>query len=144
MLAPGELWPVPLSPAEPQPADGSLLPSSSPGGPPLPPPHLPTGAPKCRAETPRPPAPCPVQLGADWLWVLSEGVKVTQSCPTLDDPMDCSPPASSVHGILQARIQEWVAFPFSRGSSQPRDPTQVSRLVGGFFSRGATEEAPGS
>ena len=43
-------------------------------------------------------------------------VKVTQSCPTLSDPMD-----STVHGIFQARILEWVAFPFSRGSSQPRD-----------------------
>ena len=42
---------------------------------------------------------------------------VTQSCPTLCDPMDCSPPGSSVHGILQARILEWVAIPFSRGSS---------------------------
>ena len=46
-------------------------------------------------------------------------VKVTQSCLTLCDPMDCSPPGSSVHGISQARILEWVAFPFSRGSSQP-------------------------
>ena len=44
-------------------------------------------------------------------------VLVTQSCPTLCDPMDCSPPDSSVHGILQARILEWVAIPFSRGSS---------------------------
>ena len=49
-----------------------------------------------------------------------------QLCPTLCDPMDCSPPGSSVHGILQARILEWVAIPFSRGSSQPRDQTQVS------------------
>ena len=46
-------------------------------------------------------------------------VKVTQSCLTLCDPMDCSQPGSSVHGISQARILEWVAFPFSRGSSQP-------------------------
>ena len=46
---------------------------------------------------------------------------VTQSCPTLCDPMDCSPPGSSVHGISQARIQEWVAISFSRGSSQPKD-----------------------
>ena len=44
-----------------------------------------------------------------------------QSCLTLCDPMDCSPPGSSVHGIIPARIQEWVAIPFSRGSSQPRD-----------------------
>ena len=54
-------------------------------------------------------------------------VKVTL-CPTLCDPMD-----STVHGILQVRIPEWVAFPFSRESSQPRDQTQVSRIVGGFF-----------
>ena len=46
---------------------------------------------------------------------------VAQSSLTLCDPMDCSPPDSSVHGILQARILEWVAIPFSRGSSQPRD-----------------------
>ena len=58
---------------------------------------------------------------------------VTQSCPTLCDPMDCSPPGSSVHGILQARILEWLAIPFSRGSSQPRDQTQVSCIAGGFF-----------
>ena len=55
-------------------------------------------------------------------------VKVAQSCPTLCDPMDCI-----VHGILQARILEWVAFPFSRGSSPPRDRTQVSRIAGRFF-----------
>ena len=53
-------------------------------------------------------------------------VKVTQWCPTLCYPMDYT-----VHGILQARILEWVAFPFSRGSSQPRDRTQVSRIAGG-------------
>ena len=48
---------------------------------------------------------------------------VTQSCPALCDPVDCSSPGSSVHGILQARILQWVAIPFSRGSSQPRDGT---------------------
>ena len=52
--------------------------------------------------------------------------KSPQLCPTLCDPMDCSPPGSSVHGILQARILEWVAIPFSRGSSQARDQTCVS------------------
>ena len=62
-------------------------------------------------------------------------VKVTQSCLTLCDPMDCT-----VHGILQARILEWVAFPFSRGSSQPRDQTQVSHIAGGFFTIWATRE----
>ena len=54
-------------------------------------------------------------------------VKVAQ-CPTLCDPMDYT-----AHGILQARILEWVAILFSRGSSQPRDRTQVSHLAGGFF-----------
>ena len=48
-----------------------------------------------------------------------------QSCPTLCNPIDCSLPGSSVHGILQARVLEWVALPSSRGSSQPRDQTQV-------------------
>ena len=45
--------------------------------------------------------------------------KLLQSCPTLCDPMDCSPPGSSVHGILQARVLEWAAMPSSRGSSKP-------------------------
>ena len=53
---------------------------------------------------------------------------VAQLCSTLCDPMDYSSPGSSVHGILQARILEWVAMPFSRGSIQPRDGTQVSRM----------------
>ena len=52
--------------------------------------------------------------------------KSLQSYPTLCDPRDCSPPGSSLHGILQARILEWVAMPSSRGSSQPRDRTHVS------------------
>ena len=47
--------------------------------------------------------------------------------------MDCGPPGSSVHGILQARILEWVAIPFSRGSSQPRDRAQIFCLAGRFF-----------
>ena len=51
---------------------------------------------------------------------------VTQSCPTLCDPMDCSSPGSSVHGILQARILEWVAISFFQGSSRPRDRTLIS------------------
>ena len=58
---------------------------------------------------------------------------VIQLCLTLCNPMDCNLPGSSVHGILQARILEWVAMPFSRGSSQPRDPTQVSHIAGRFF-----------
>ena len=60
-------------------------------------------------------------------------VLVTQLCLTLCDPLDCSPPGSSVYGILQARILEWVAIPFSRGSSWPRDPTQVSCIAGRFW-----------
>ena len=60
--------------------------------------------------------------------------KSLQSCPTLCDPMDCSPPGSSVHGILQVRILKWVAMPSSRGTSQPRD--HVSCIAGGFFTPG--------
>ena len=60
-------------------------------------------------------------------------VLVAQSYPTLCDPMDCNPPGSSVHEIFQARILEWVAISFSRGSSQPRDRTQVSCTAGRFF-----------
>ena len=65
---------------------------------------------------------------------------VTQSCLTLWDPMDCSSPGSSVHGIFQARILEWFAIPFSRGSSQPRDRTQISCTAGRFFTTRATRE----
>ena len=64
---------------------------------------------------------------------------VTKSCPTLCHPMNCSPPGSSVHGISQARILEWVAISFSRGSSRPRNQTFVSCLAGGLF----TTESPG-
>ena len=60
-------------------------------------------------------------------------MKVAQLCPTLHDPMDRSMSGSFVHGILQARILEWVDFPFSRGSSQPRDQTQVSCIVDRLF-----------
>ena len=59
-------------------------------------------------------------------------VLVAQSCPTLCDPMNSSLPGSSVHGILLARILEWVAIPFSR-SSGPRDQIGVSHIVDGFF-----------
>ena len=55
---------------------------------------------------------------------MSVHAKSLQLCLTLCDPMDCSPPGSFVHGILQARILEWIAIPSSRGSSQPRDLTQ--------------------
>ena len=60
-----------------------------------------------------------------WLWYVT-CVLCVQSCPTLCDPMDCSSPGSSVHGISQARILEWVAITFSRGSSRPRDRTCIS------------------
>ena len=59
--------------------------------------------------------------------------EVAQSCPTLCDPMDCSLPGSSVHVIFQARILEWFAIYFSRGSSWPRDRSQVSCTEGWFF-----------
>ena len=59
--------------------------------------------------------------------------EVAQLCPTLCDPMDCRPPGSSVHGISQASILEWVAISFSRGSSRPRDRTRVSCIAGRGF-----------
>ena len=59
--------------------------------------------------------------------------EVTQSCPTLCVPMDCSLSGSSVHGIFQARVLEWIAISFSRGSSRPRNRTQVSRIAGRHF-----------
>ena len=65
--------------------------------------------------------------------------EVAQSCPTLCDPMDCSLPGSSVHGILDP--MEWVTISFSRGSSQPRDQTRVSRTTGRCFTVLATSEA---
>jgi len=69
--------------------------------------------------------------------VAEAKVKVTHLCPTL-----CNPTDYTVHGILQARILELVAFPFSRGPSQPRDQTQVSRIAGGFFTNRGTREGP--
>ena len=64
-------------------------------------------------------------------------MKVAQSCLTLCNTMDCT-----VHGILQARILEWVAFPFSRGSFQPRDQIQVSHVAGRFFTSRAYQGSP--
>ena len=82
-----------------------------------------------------------------WFWrskVQNKSVPclVAHLCPTLCDPMDCSPPGSSVHGILGARILEEVAMPSSRGSSQARDQTQVSWIIVRFFTSWATREAP--
>ena len=68
----------------------------------------------------------------------------TQLCPALCNPMDCSPSGSSVHGILQTRILEWVAILFSRESSWPRDQTRVSCIAGRFFTVWATREAQGA
>ena len=96
---------------------------------------------------------------------LKKESEVSQSCPALCDPLDCSPPGSSirgifqarvlewgaicslpgfpVHGIFLARVLEWVAISFSRGSSRPRDWTQVSRIVGRCFTIWATREVQG-
>ena len=79
----------------------------------------------------------------DFQWAPVSPVKVkesevAQSCPTLCDPADCSPPGSSAHGILQARVLEWVAISFSRGSARPRDWTQVSHIAGRRFNLWAT------
>ena len=63
-----------------------------------------------------------------WVPCIPLSMKVAQSCPTLCDPMDFI-----VHGILQARILKWVATSVSRGSSQPRDQTQISCIAGEFF-----------
>ena len=68
-----------------------------------------------------------------WQSIRITGVLVARSCPTLYDPMDCSPPGCSVHGILQARILEWIAISSFRGSSRPRDRSWVSCIADRFF-----------
>ena len=81
------------------------------------------------------------RIAKSWTWPkwlsthaqMDRFSSVAQSCPTLCDPMDCSPPGSLVHGIFQAWILEWVAISFSRGSSRPRDQTWVSCIVGRRF-----------
>jgi len=75
--------------------------------------------------------------------IKKERRSVSHLCPTLCEPMDCSLPGSSVHGISQARILQWVAIFFSRGSAQPRDQTWVSWIAGRFFTIWATREAQG-
>ena len=78
-------------------------------------------------------------------WIYINGcmcAKSRQWCLTPSDPMDGSLPGSSVHGILQARVLEWVTISFSRRSSRPSDRTQVSCIAGRFFSNWATREAP--
>ena len=74
--------------------------------------------------------------------LYSKWSEVIQSCLTLWDPMDCSLPVFSIHGIFLARVPEWVAISFSRGSSRPRDQTWVFRIRGRCFTFWATREAP--
>ena len=80
------------------------------------------------------PAPQDTQVVLKWS-------EVSQSCPALCGPMDCSLPGSAIHGIFQARILEWAAISFSRGSSQPRDRTRVFCIADRCFSIWATREA---
>ena len=84
-------------------------------------------------------------LNASPTLAADAAAKSLQLCPNLCDPMNCSPPGSSVSGILQERILEWVAMPFSRGSSQTRDQTYLSHIslvAGRFFTTSTTWEAP--
>ena len=74
---------------------------------------------------------------------LSKWSEAAQSYLTLCDPMDCSLPGSSLHGILQARVLGWVVISFCRGSSQPRDQTRASCIPGRHFNLWTTREAPG-
>ena len=80
----------------------------------------------------------PIQYEVKWSEV--KWSEVVQSCPTLCDPMDCGLPVSSIPGILQAGILEWVAISFSKRSSQPRDQTWVSHIAGRRFTIWATRE----
>ena len=90
---------------------------------------------------------CTYKLPSDSLIFLSlpkseSESEVVRSCPTLCNPMDCSLSGSSVHGIFQARVLEWIAISFSRGFSRPRNRTRVSFIAGGRFTVWATREAP--
>ena len=82
------------------------------------------------------------RVGHDWSDLAAAAVLVAQLCWTLCDPTDCGPPGSSVRGILHATILEWIAIPFSRGSSQSRNRTWVSCIAGRFFSVWATGKIP--
>ena len=88
----------------------------------------------------------PVHCLRNWakapLGLKSEKVFIIQSCLTLCNPMDCSPPASSVHRILQARILKWVAVPSSSGSSRPRDQTWVPCIAGRLFTSWSHKGSP--
>ena len=77
----------------------------------------------------------PIVVYANWKWS-----EVAQLCPTLCDPMDCGLSGSSVHGVFQARVLEWIAISFSRGSSWPRDWTRVSHIAGRCFTIWVTRE----
>ena len=83
---------------------------------------------------------CIVTLIIELTCRIDSDSEVAQSCPTLCNPMDCSLPGSSIHGIFQARVLEWVAISFSRRSSWPRDWTRVSYIVGRCFTVWATRE----
>ena len=90
----------------------------------------------CHLQNPKETARCCVPV------IVVENLEslVVQSCLTLYDPMDCNLPGSSIHGIFQARVLEWVAISFSRGSSRSRDQTRVSHIVGRSFTIWATRE----
>ena len=89
---------------------------------------------------------CLNSITFEYLWAsfhgFNEKKKSLQLCLTLCDPTDCSPPGSSVHGVLQARTLEWAAIPFSRGSSRPRDWTWVSWTASGACAVWVAREAP--
>ena len=80
------------------------------------------------------------QIISQFVWSEVKWSEVGQSCLTLCDPMDCSPPGSSVHGIYQAMVLEWIAIYFSKGSSQSRNRTRVSHIVDRCFTIWATRE----
>ena len=111
----------------------SGLPFPSPGD--LPNPGIKPGSPALQTDT------LPSEPPGKPKDTLESESEVAQSCPILCDPMDCSLPGSSIHGILQATVLEWVAISFSRGSSQPRDQTRVSCIAGRRFNLCATREA---
>ena len=89
------------------------------------------------------PSPPALSLSRMYMFNFRER-EVAQSCPTLCDPMGCSLSGSSVHGIFQARVLEWIAISFSRGHSRPRNRTQVSRIAGRCFTVWATREVWGN
>ena len=109
----------------------SGLPFLSPGD--LPNPGIEPGSPALQADALPSEPPGKLYLLADYLIIACVPAKSLQPCRILFHLMDCSHQLSSVHGILQARILEWVALPFSRGSSRPRDRTWVSRIAGRCF-----------